>query len=529
MAAWVKNFLIIFVMIGVIPVAASGQFQQRSLHIGVMSDLFIGNPTGFDPNDPAWDEFERKLDQIKQQGYRSIPVDVWWGVVQKDRLKDFEWDHYDHAIKLILSRGFKLEFYLSTHSCGGNVGDTVDIPLPLEIRELLPTLAKGKDARYRSEGGNISNEVVSHWAVPYILPYYINFWKAFKERYAHLAPETTLIVPSLGSAGELTDPTYHSHDRNLISIREGKFIARYPHRGALQASSPLAREHFYKWLEKKWGSLEGVNRAWHTNYNSFQDIDFFTDTNKFSRFLDSNGGYGEFSPAGQDLFGWNHLSLMDSGLLVMDAFVDVFGGEDSAFKNVPIGHKTPGIHWSASRRLAMLMAGQLSTSGAPLAVPPGSRLRDRYPASWLKENGLGLSSLFENFILPLRRAHPKSHFVAIYTCAEQANCLRHNQFGPGFDVGDGDTSDFISYALTEAFINLGRRFGVTMGLENSLGGYLRNPWMVARLVEFASIPEVEYLSLLRMNDVVDNEVLDSGLKDLRAKRCREFLAPAASQ
>jgi hypothetical protein len=500
--------------------------------VNAMAPLFVGDRLHFNPSGAEWQRFKHDLGKLKSLGVKSVTVDVWWGHVHRSGLdpKQADWTYYDHIFGLIRAAGLKIIPILSTHACGGNVGDRVNdkdlnIPLPAEVLDLLPNFADGLDARYHSEGGNISQEVISAHADA--RPLFLPFWTGFRDHYAAIAMDMPEIAVSLGPAGELTYPSYHAHDRDLKGWYE-KSIAHFPHRGALQASSPLSRQKFYEWLKGKYGSIRQVNQAWGTGYLEFSDITFFTNVDEVEDFLGRNRQY---SRQGQDFFDWYHSSLMESGRRNSQAFIDVFGASDSAFKDAVVSHKVPGIYWNSKRRLALLTAGQISTEGASLdeSLPAEKRA----PAHWNFAQGLGLSTMYRDFFIPLRKENPNTKVMTVYTCGEQPNCNLHHM--PGAADSSLEPRDLIAYDMVRAMLELslnmtymgadGNTNMVKLGLENSIEDNLYFPHDVARMENHAlTNPNVLNVTYLRMATVANGpEFLHESLRRILESRCEDLL------
>lgn len=388
---------------------------SKKIKIFVMSDLFVGkDPKHWSPQDPEWATFEENLRHLKAMGVTGLTVDVWWGLVQTAE-NTFDFSYYDHLFEKVQSAGLKIVPILATHSCGGNVGDNCHIPLPSSVVEKLPTYSEGMDGRFLSEGGSWSNESLGVWSDP--APLYLPFYRAFRDHYAsNYASSFAELIVSLGPAGELIYPSYHFHDSDLRSAL-GFEVAKYPNRGALQASSPLARLRFRQWLIQKYGNLEETNKTWGRNYRDWSEIDFFATTTKAEEFF---ARAGQFSLEGQDFFDWYFESLMQFGLKVIRIFSQTFHVESKKFQGVPIGHKVPGVHWDFENFRAFLTAGQGRTRGASL--DESRPVKDRFPPHWSKERGYGLQSLVDDFLIPLRVQNQPSEFISTYTCGEQPNC-----------------------------------------------------------------------------------------------------------
>lgn len=63
-------------------------------------------------------------------------VDVWWGIVEGESPRRYEWGAYRELFQMVREEGLKLQAIMSFHQCGGNVGDDVNIPLPRWIRDV---------------------------------------------------------------------------------------------------------------------------------------------------------------------------------------------------------------------------------------------------------------------------------------------------------------------------------------------------------------------------------------------------------
>ncbi len=52
-----------------------------------------------------------------------------WGAVERQPGR-YDWSGYRQVIELIKSLGLKVQAVMSFHACGGNVGDSAQVPLP---------------------------------------------------------------------------------------------------------------------------------------------------------------------------------------------------------------------------------------------------------------------------------------------------------------------------------------------------------------------------------------------------------------
>jgi beta-amylase len=51
-------------------------------------------------------------------------MDVWWGIVEKDGPRNYNWSAYKEIIEIVRKSGLKVQAVMSFHQCGANVGDS---------------------------------------------------------------------------------------------------------------------------------------------------------------------------------------------------------------------------------------------------------------------------------------------------------------------------------------------------------------------------------------------------------------------
>ena len=310
-----------------------------------------------------WNQFTSQLDTVESYGVDAVTVDVWWGKVEAAGDNQFDWSYYDRIFQTITNEGLDIVPILSFHQCGGNVGDTCNIPLPSWLwskytgASLNGITLDGNGLKHRSEQGNFSSETVQGWATPLVQNEYQAFTQAFVARYGSTyANRMQEINVSLGPAGELRYPSYNSHDTG----------SGYPTRGALQAYSALAVKSLQQWAVAKYGSLAGVNAAWGTSLTSQTQIQPPSNAG----FFFSSGDYRS-TQYGKDFVDWYNKSLVDHGERMLDT---VLGALGSSFPGAEIGYKIPGVHWSMTGptpRAAEVAAGLVQTSVDMTAASTG--------------------------------------------------------------------------------------------------------------------------------------------------------------
>lgn len=305
----------------------------------VMSELLISD----------WDAFKAQLNQAKNIGVTSVSTDVWWGKVEGAADQNFDWDYYDRVSTEIINAGLKWVPIFSFHKCGGNVGDTCDIPIPPWIWQKLspnnPDVLK-----YKSEKNNFSDEVIALWSDGKARSQYLEFIQAFSQRYAGKAQHITEINISAGPAGELRYPSYNAHDSWV-----------YPGRGYLQSYSDNAIEDFQQYARQKYTTLDKVNQAWGSALTDWQQIRPPTDDGGADGFFNRQDYLT--SQYGLDLIAWYNQALIDHGQFMLELANNALS---DAYRDVSLGIKIPGVHWLIGSpslpRVAEVTAGLIPTN-----------------------------------------------------------------------------------------------------------------------------------------------------------------------
>ncbi|MBX9724022.1 MAG: family 14 glycosylhydrolase, partial [Candidatus Obscuribacterales bacterium] len=484
--------------------------------LNAMAPLLIGNP--HDPNGeaskPAWQEFETQLAKAKVLGIDGISTDVWWGVVEPREGK-FDFEYYDklsstigHGIDKVTGKqigaGLNWVPINSFHECGGNVGDTVNVPVPFWVWNRISSQIPGSSpdvGKFKSEQGNVSSEYPQFWADKYAAPLYKNFMTKFGEHFADKASFISEINVSLGPAGEARYPSYNHHDQNV----------GYPTRGAMQASSDLAKADFKDFMLKKYGNFENLQKAWGGHV---ENIEPPVDTEGFFRdHIHTDTQYGK------DVFDWYNQTLINHIQTVMGDAFDVFG-KMPEYKNTKIGMKLPGIHWRIgenagdhvilSDRLAELNAGLIRTSGN----------------DWNSDElGRGYRPLLSG-IKQLMDSKPNGkNLVLHFTALEMP------------DGQDGPQAKALPYTLANWVGREAQHQGIPLKGENALAGTLhgQNAWDI--MTSHLNLPgKPGYyggITFLRLGDVVDNptaaENVERIMRTIRPQQPQQQITPAAPQ
>jgi len=460
--------------------------------INVMAPLLVGDPNN--PNSPQsqaeWSDFGRLLKEVKALGVDAVSTDVWWGLIEPNR-RQYNWSYYDQLSSTVISAGLKWVPILSFHQCGGNVGDNANVPLPDHVWEDLAAKFGGdiNAARYKSEYGNISKEVISAWADDQAMEHYQRVMKAFAEHFADKAHNIGEINVSMGPAGELRFPSYNAHDGA---------IAGYPTRGALQAYSELAIESFRDFAINKYGGLEGLKKAWGiANLTNDQILPPSDPNGFFNRNDHINLQYGK------DFFDWYNQSLLDHGSRMMHSALDVFGTKGSAYYGIDLGGKIPGIHW----RVGEWQNGNL-VPGDRLAELAAGLIRTTDSANWFNEqNGFGYRPILTMFRqLQPERPGVGTQVVPSFTATEMP------------DGQDGPAAKSMAHTLAVRVGEEAERQDLWLKGENALGGDLGSAYDWDLMRSLLDLPHQQGyyhgLTLLRMSDIVNNPTARAKISEL---------------
>jgi beta-amylase len=461
--------------------------------INVMSDLLVGDPDNVDSDKSkaALADFRRQLDETKKLRMDGVSMDFWWGLIEKEQGK-YDFSYYHKLTDEVIKAGLDVTTVLSFHQCGGNVGDTENIPLPKWMWNDLAKKIGVSDWRagmYKSEQGNYSPEYIQPWADAHAKDYYSDLMIAFRASFASKAPFVSEINVSLGPSGEMRHPSYNSHDIGV----------GYPTRGAMQASSDLAQADLRRWAVQRYGDIDGVAKAWNIPDLTVDNIRPPSDPKLFYDRNDHNN-----TQYGRDFMDWYNESLVNHGKLVLGTAQSILGAADSPFLGTPIGAKVPGVHW----RMGWREGDQVHLSDRSAEANAGL-IQTSVP--WGPDNAWGYQNIF-NMFKQLQPAKPgtSSPVIPSYTCLELP------------DGQDGPDAQSLPHTAAVRFGQAAQTWGLEVDGENALSGtlYSGSNWdSMTGLIKTPLDPSNYYskLTLLRMHDVVDNPVGRDKVSDLLAR------------
>ncbi|WOL05778.1 beta-amylase 1, chloroplastic [Canna indica] len=309
---------------------------------------------------------------LKSAGVAGVMVDVWWGLVERERPGEYDWRGYDELMEMARRIGLKVQAVMSFHQCGGNVGDSVTIPLPQWV---LEEMDKDHDLAYTDQWGRRNFEYVSLGCdtLPVLkgrtpIQCYADFMRAFRDHFSPLLGSTIVeIQVGMGPAGELRYPSYPEENGTW----------KFPGIGAFQCYDKYMLSSLKAVAEAagkpEWGHGGPTDAGGYNNWP--EDTAFFK----------HDGGWN--SPYGEFFLSWYSQMLLEHGERILSSAASVFNST-----GVKISVKVAGIHWHYGTRshASELTAGYYNT-----------RFRDGY--------------------LPIARMLGRHGAVFNFTCVEMQN------------------------------------------------------------------------------------------------------------
>ncbi len=241
-------------------------------------------------------EIRKALRFVKEKGFTSVQIYVYWRDFEPEERDGFQWEFYDEKVKLIQEEGLKFVPFLL-------MGPKYAAPrwwLDSDRHRGLVCLEHKKE-----------NPIESVWN-PDFLTEIDRVLKAFAE---HYLPWNVLesIQPGIcGDYGEAIFP--------VVGNWPGDY---HTHRG-FWCGGADAKKSFRHEMEKKYGSIETLNLKWRTRYQSFEEVTPFLRVASPSR------------TAYMDFLLWYHKSMTDYAGFWMEAC-------RKHFPQVPIYLCTGGI------------------------------------------------------------------------------------------------------------------------------------------------------------------------------------------
>lgn len=323
------------------------------------------------------DDTSRMLDTIAGSGCQGIMVDVWWGICEAEP-QVYDFSSYSNIITGCAERGLTVQAAMAFHACGGNVGDSVDIPLPkwvvekgdehdmwfldaagtinreciclsadevkvLPCKKEVENLSKMTRAQRRRSRRKSREKGESKESETFRTPVqaYGDYIRAFVEKFKdHFGKVVTELQVGLGPCGELRYPSYPLDRWEFPGI--GEFQC-YDKR-MLEDLRMAAEGHPKEWGKPPTGTGMYNDTPWSTKFFS---KDFESEKGKF--FLT-----------------WYSEKLLEHGERVLSQVRSVLSAKQT---KVELAVKISGIHWwhlsksKAAEATAGYMRGEGSAYG----------------------------------------------------------------------------------------------------------------------------------------------------------------------
>ncbi|WP_050181775.1 family 14 glycosylhydrolase [Domibacillus robiginosus] len=302
------NVLFVSGVLGIQPAQADVQKEYKLYVMAPLTEI------------TDWEAFEEKLKTMKENGVYALTTDIWWGMVEGEGDNQFDWSYYEKYAQTVEASGLKWVPIMSTHQCGGNVGDDCNYPIP----SWLWKKDSAENMAFKSESGYVNKEALAPWWKG-TAKQYEEFYRAFAKQFADEEDLIVKIYLSGGPAGELRYPSYQFADN-----------WKWPERGQLQAYTEGAKKSFQEAMQKKYKNIKKLNAAWGTSYKKWSDIQSPASGDTFF-----TSGQAYNTAYGQDFMNWYQGALETHMASISKAAHKQF---DRVF-DVPIGVKISGVHW----------------------------------------------------------------------------------------------------------------------------------------------------------------------------------------
>lgn len=290
---------------------------------------------------------QEKFSGLSSIGMHGIMSDCWWGLVEKNGPKQYDFTAYQDMAAIAQENNIKIQMVLSFHACGGNVGDDCNIPIPQWLEN---------PAYYQTRAGTYTKEYISLFAdrVPMDslgrtpLDMYRDFMQAFKTQVMDMYPGTVEEVQvGAGPSGELRYPSYQLEGGRWSYCGVGEFQSYDEYALESVKNASIAQGVPMYGLGGGPSNAGTFNCKPYGNGNS-NDCPFYS-----GGFDSFNTDYGRF------FLSWYSNSLLKHGDDLTDIARQVYGSE------LALSMKIAGIHWgyASNNHGAELTAGYYNADG----------------------------------------------------------------------------------------------------------------------------------------------------------------------
>ncbi|XP_078168312.1 beta-amylase-like isoform X2 [Carex rostrata] len=270
------------------------------------------------------EELRKNLKTLKSADVDGVMLDVWWGIVENNGPKMYDWSAYRQLFEIVKEEGLNLQAIMSFHQCGGNIGDNIYIPIPKWVREIGES---NPDIYYTNKKGTRNEEYLTLGVDDQPLFFgrtaiqmYRDYMKSFRENMNDLLDAGLLsdIEVGLGPAGEIRYPSY-TQSQGWV----------YPGIGEFQCYDKYLQDDF------KVAAAKAGHPEWEL---PGEDAGDYNDTPESTKFFKTNGTY--LTEEGKFFLTWYSNKLIIHADRILDEANQVFLG-----CKVKLAAKVAGIHW----------------------------------------------------------------------------------------------------------------------------------------------------------------------------------------
>lgn len=280
-------------------------------------------------------------------GVEGVVMEVWWGLVERDQPRVYNWLGYLEIAAMAKRWGLKVRAVMAFHQCGTGPGDPQWIPLPQWV---LEEIDKNPDLAYSDRFGRRNMEYLSLGCD--ILPVlqgrspiqaYTDFMRSFRGVFKPLFGDViTGIQVGMGPAGELRYPSCPS--QKLMSAWRSRELGEFQCYDKYMLASLNACAQEIGMREWGNGGPIGASNLMHDPENT----EFFRS---------KNGSWN--SPYGKFFLEWYSRMLILHGERICREAETIFRGIE-----VNTSAKVAAIHWhyGTQSHPSELTAGYYNTS-----------------------------------------------------------------------------------------------------------------------------------------------------------------------
>ncbi|CAJ1937213.1 unnamed protein product [Sphenostylis stenocarpa] len=169
------------------------------------------------------------LKALVSAGVEGVVIEIWWGLVEKNKPRFYDWRGYEELVAMACKCGLKVRAVLAFHQHGAGPDDPDWIPLPLWV---LDEIQRDVELAYCDRFGRRNIEYISLGCdiLPVLrgrspIQVYADFMRDFRNNFRSLLGVIiTGVQIGMGPGGELRYPSFSLQDPNLAWSHElGEF------------------------------------------------------------------------------------------------------------------------------------------------------------------------------------------------------------------------------------------------------------------------------------------------------------------